>query len=32
MEEWLQAEVDVEVSPILYLLDVRQLLIDQNSI
>ena len=32
VEEWLQAEGDVEVSPILYPVDVRQLLLHQNTI
>ena len=32
MEDWFQAESSIEVSPILYPVDVRQLLLEQNSI
>ena len=32
LEEWFQAEIDVEVSPILFPVDVRKLLIEQNAI
>ena len=32
LEEWFQADIDVEVSPILFPVDVRKLLIEQNSI
>ena len=32
MEEWLQADSDVVASPILYLLDARQLITHQNAI
>jgi hypothetical protein len=32
MDEWLQSDIDIEVSPILYPADVRTLLIEQNAI